>query len=732
MNISEEILAYIERDDYFPLRADALIVHLAKDDREINAYAKALAHLEQNFRLVVTKKGTVLPMQESNLRRGIFRASTRGFGFVDCVGTNGKEETYFIPPNARNHCQHQDTVLIEVEHAPRHDKEGEAKVRRILERALTVLVGTVEKKSFYQKKKKPIWKFHPDDRRYDAAEIDRSRSVPFSKEDKVEFTVTHYPNAFSPMRGYISRVFGHADSIGANYDAILAQNDVPTVFPKQVLRQAEQNASAPLSADGRLDLRNTDDYGIIFTIDGADAKDLDDAISVKRLENGNLLLGVHIADVSHYVIESSALDQEAMARGTSLYFVDTVVPMLPPSLSNGACSLHPAVDRYALSCLMELSQDGVLLHTDIRPSILQTQIRGVYDEVNDIIERRESSAFYEKYALLLKSEGGEAPLDIALQLYRARKSKSEARGMLALETVQPLIRLGEDGLPCEIVARQSGIAQELIEQFMLCANEAVARFCKQHRLPCVYRIHEVPSSEKLAQFALYANQLSLSLAGFSCDPEEATPRQFQAVLEQAKEKGMALPISMVMLRSLSKAKYSEKSSLHFGLGLEDYCHFTSPIRRYPDLSVHRILKRYLQGDWNEKLQKHYASFAQASAQTSSANELRALNAERQIEQLYKVLFLMPKVGQEFLGIVTSVTSFGIFVQLDNTCEGLIPACDLPSGAVLNDKTSQARIGNQVYRLADPIAVRLVDADPKTATITFRYLSKPRQKKEQDA
>ncbi len=555
------------------------------------------------------------------------------------------------------------------------------------------------------------------------------RSVPFRKEDKVEFTVTHYPNSFSPMRGYISRVFGHADSVGANYDAILAQHDIPTVFSAQVLRQAEQNASAPLSADGRLDLRNTDDYGIIFTIDGADAKDLDDAISVKRLPNGNYLLGVHIADVSHYVPESSAIDQEAMARGTSLYFVDAVVPMLPPALSNGACSLHPGVDRYALSCLMELSKDGALLHTELRPSILQTQIRGVYDEVNDLIEAKEVSVFSEKYALLLQEDGGESPLDLALELYRLRKGKSIARGMLNLETVQTRILLDEDGMPCDILPCESGIAQELIEQFMLCANEAVARFLQAHQLPGVYRVHEVPPSEKLTQFALYANQLSLSTQGFSTDPEAATPRQFQSILAQASEKGLAMPVSMVMLRSLSKAKYSEKPGLHFGLGLNDYCHFTSPIRRYPDLSVHRILKRYLQGGWDEKLQRHYASFAQKSAQMSSENELRALATERQIEQLYKILYLMPQIGHDFVGTVTSITSFGIFVQLENTCEGMIPACDLPFDAVLNDQTFQARIGTQVYRLADPIEVRLVDADPKSATVTFRYLSKS-QKKEQ--
>jgi ribonuclease R len=727
MKPEELILEYIASPDYLPIRADALIVTLAESDSEINTFARALAQLEKDCRLVVTKKHTVLPIEQSDLRRGIFRASTRGFGFVDCE-INGREETFFIAPHHRNHCMHGDTVLCQIERLPHGPKnEGEARVRQILTRAHKTLVGSLEKKSFYQKKKKPSLKFIRDDRRFDDAIVDLNRSVPFAKGDKVELTITHYENDFSPTRGYISRSFGHADTVGANYEAILAQHEVPTVFSKEVLRQCERAAATPLCADGRLDLRNRDDYGVIFTIDGADAKDLDDAISIIRLENGNFRLSVHIADVSEYVPESSATDQEAFARGTSLYFVDQVVPMLPPALSNGACSLHPDVDRYTLSCVMELSPDGSLLHTEITPCILRTQIRGIYDEVNDLIEHREQSEFCEKYALLLQGKSGETPLDLALQLYRARKAKSHARGMLNLETVQAKILLDEDGNPCDIIKYQSGIAQEIIEQFMLLANEAVARFCEANALPCVYRIHEVPSEEKLNQFAQYAHHLALPITDFSCDPDKATPRQFQTVLEVAREKGMILPVSMVMLRSLSKAKYDAHRALHFGLGLTHYCHFTSPIRRYPDLSVHRILKDFLRGNWNEKRARHYASFAQKSAQASSQNELRALQAERAIEDLYKILFLLPQVGTEFTASVVSVTNFGIFVQLENTCEGLILASDLPFGSILDEDHAQARILGQLYRLADPIRVRLIDADVQTAKATFRFLPKKQSK-----
>ncbi len=727
MKFEQEILDYISASDYLPLRTDALIVTLAENDSEINACAKALSHLEKENRLVISKHQMVLPMAQSDKRSGIFRASTRGFGFVDCQ--NGAvTQTFFIAAHHRNHCANGDRVLIQIGKMPKNGKEGEAKVTRILEHANSVLVGTVEKKTFYQKKKKPTWKFIPDDRRFEEGIIDLSRSVAFSADDKVEFTVTQPENGFSLQKGYISRVFGRADTVGANYEAVLAQHGVPTVFPKEVLTQCDRAASMPLSADGRLDLRQSEDYGIVFTIDGADAKDLDDAISVLRLANGNFRLGVHIADVSEYVIASSATDKEAMARGTSLYFVDQVVPMLPKSLSNGACSLHPSVDRYALSCIMELSPDGKLLHTDIRPSILQTQLRGVYTEVNDVIERRKASEFAAKYTPLLDETNGEAPLDVALSLYRALEQRSIARGMLNLETVQAKILLNGDGLPCEIVKCQSGTAEALIEQFMLTANEAVARFCESHSLPCVYRVHEVPPEEKLNQFALYASQLALSVAGFSCDSEKATPRQFQVILDEAKEKGLAMPVSMVMLRSLSKAQYSAKRAAHFGLGLSHYCHFTSPIRRYPDLSVHRILKDFLRGNWDEKKARYYASFAQKSANQSSQNELRALQAERAIEDLYKTIYLSSFVGQTFDAIVVSVTSFGIFVQLDNTCEGLIPLSDLPSGSLLDDAHVTARIGQDVYRLADPIRVRLVDADVQTAKSTFRYLP-PKHRKE---
>ncbi len=714
MSIKEMILSRLNDPDYFPLTLPELLAQLELDGIDSYHGEKAIRTLEREHRLTFSKKGKLLPLSASPIREGIFRCTVRGFGFADVTEEDGSISTYFIREKERRFAIHEDKVLLRILSAPKDGKEGEAKIEKILSHTVTEFLGTVGKKKFYNKKKKPQWILLPDDRRIEKeVEIDLHGSVPFRDSDKVLVSVTAYPGPFCGLRGKVIRCFGKSNSKKANYESILYQNGIPLKFPKEVLTDAQASAQREILPENRLDLRGDHPYGVIFTIDGEDAKDLDDAISICKTEQGNYLLGVHIADVSEYVPTHSPCDKEALARGCSVYFTDQVIPMLPPDLSNGSCSLHTGVDRYALSAFMEIDHTGAIRSFDCKESILQTKIRGIYSEVNDLLDRGEYSPFYEKYALLFPHT-----LPLLQELYEILAQKSQRRGMLELETAEAKILLNEEGYPTEIFPREMGRAEKMIEQFMLCANEAVATFCHKNNLPCVYRIHEVPPQEKLQAFSLFASQSGLTVAGLSTDPEQVTPQQMRNVLEQAKEKGVGAPISMMMLRSLSKAKYAASRSLHFGLGIENYCHFTSPIRRYPDLSVHRILKAYLKTGLTEAERKRFLGFAQKSAVCSSENELRTLTAERQIEELYKIFYLQQFIGKEWEGSVSGITPFGVFVRLDNTCEGLIPLSAFEDYPIYSETTCSLQAGRTVYHLADRIRVRLMDADPDTRKVTF--------------
>ncbi len=724
MNIKEIILSRLNDPDYYPLSIPEMLAQLELDGIDPIKGEKAICALEKEHRLACSKKGKLLPLSASPIREGIFRCTARGFGFADVTEEDGSISTYFISGKDRGYAIHEDKVLLRILSLPKEGKEGDAKIERVLSHTLTEFTGVIGKKKFYNKKKKPQWILIPDDRRIEGeVEIDLHGSLSFRENDKVLASVTAYPGPFCGLRGKVIRCFGKSNSKKANYETILYQNGIPLKFPKEVLSCAESASQAEILPDGRLDLRHDHPYGVIFTIDGEDAKDLDDAISVCKKGNGNYLLGVHIADVSEYVRPNTPCDKEAMARGCSVYFIDQVVPMLPPSLSNGSCSLHPGVDRYALSALMEIDPDGNLVGFECKESILQTKIRGVYSEVNDLLEKGKNSPYFEKYAILFPDA-----FPLLQELYTILDAKSKRRGMLELETAEAKILLDENGYPKEILAREIGTAQKMIEQFMLCANEAVATFCHKHSIPCVYRIHEVPPEEKLQSFALFASQSGLKVAGLSLDPEQVTPNQMRSVLEQAKEKGVGAQISMVLLRSLSKAKYASSPSLHFGLGIQDYCHFTSPIRRYPDLSVHRILKSYLRSGLSEAERKRFLGFSHKSAVCSSENELRTLTAERQIEELYKILYLQPMIGKEFEGTVSGITAFGVFVRLDNTCEGLIPLSAFDDYAVFSESTCSLQAGRTVYHLADRIRVRLTDADLDTRKVTFYPAREVRKEK----
>jgi len=525
-------------------------------------------------------------------------------------------------------------------------------------------------------------------------EIDDIKDIAIG--NKVEVKLLDYGRGPRPPKGEIMRDLGKTFSLDANYESVLFEHGIRTEFPYEAVRCAEEAAKEPICAEHRLDLRDR----IIFTIDGADAKDLDDAISLDITKNG-YTLGVHIADVSHYVRYGTPTDKEAFARGTSVYFIDKVVPMLPVCLSNGVCSLNADTDKYTLSAIIELDKDGEIVSCKIENAIIRSKVRGVYSEVNDLFINKSKSKFYRKYKEVYKT------LTAMYPLYSLLAERAKKRGVLELESAEARFVIDENGTPIDIVKRERGDAEKMIEQFMLTANEAVARYMCARQLPSVFRVHEAPSEEKLTAYKNFVQNAGLST--LSLRGKKLTTAAFEPILAEAAEHGMENVISRLTLRAQMKAKYSEVRDDHFGLGLSYYCHFTSPIRRYPDLSVHRILKYYAEhGD--TATVKRYTKFAAESAAASSENELKAMNAERDIEDLYKVIFMEKEVGKEFDAVISSVTSFGLFCELENTCEGFIPIEVLGDGFKFREETLTLGCGRKQYKLGQALRIRITDAN----------------------
>ena len=475
-------------------------------------------------------------------------------------------------------------------------------------------------------------------------------------------------------------------------------------FTGEELAEADFFASIPLSDEGRV-RRNE----VIFTIDGAGAKDLDDAVSLRKIRGG-WQLGVHIADVSAYVRERTHLDRAAMARGTSVYFTDKVVPMLPAALSNGACSLNANEDKYTLSAIINLTEDGEIKSVKVEPSIIRSRVRGIYSEVNEILGGSASDATRVKYKEVLSS------LKRMRELYLILLKRARERGSLELETVEAEILLDDSGTPIDIIKRERGDAERIIEQFMLVANEAVARLLSEKQIPCVYRVHENPPPERLEDFITYAHNLGFDTSVIS--RENSTAKDFAALLAEAEKRDMLPQVSYTMLRAMSKAKYLDVRKSHFGLALDYYCHFTSPIRRLSDLATHRIIHKVL---IEGKRPEAYAKYAYRAAAAATDAEIRAVSAERRIENLYKVIFMQGRIGEEFDAVINSVTSFGFFAELDNTCEGLVPISELGAAFTFDEKNLTIRSRAKTYRIADKVRVRLEEADLVRGKLRFSVL-----------
>lgn len=690
---------------------DQLADHLqAGSAKAFTDLVKLVSSMEGRRELVFDQAGRIaLPAPKKSKNQvtlqGIFRAHKSGFGFVTI---DEEEDDLFVSRDDVNFAIEGDRVEIAIKKVADRLKgtAAEAEVIDILERSLKTAVGLIvfdEDKPEYagyikSKNQKIAQKIY----------IKKSPLV-LTGTEILKVDIEAYPNKKRDFFvATIRDVVGHKDDVGIDVLEVLESMDVVSEFPEEVLAEANRVPDAPSEKDfaGRLDLRDE----IIFTIDGADAKDLDDAVHIKQLKNGNLELGVHIADISYYVTEGSELDKEAVKRGTSVYVTDRVVPMLPERLSNGICSLNPNVDRLTQSAIMEIDRKGKVVKHWIGQTVIKTTFRMTYSDVNDMIAGDKEKLA--KYKAIVPS------VDLMVKLHETLETMRIRRGALNFDTSEAKIIVNKDGLPVDIQIRHRGIAERMIESFMLAANECVAEHFAKLDLPFIYRIHEEPKSDKLQKFIDYATSFGLTVYGTA---NSISQEALQDLMERVKDDPYADVLNMMLLRSMQQARYSEHNHGHYGLGAEFYTHFTSPIRRYPDLLVHRMVREY--GQHPAEKAEHFEKVIPELAKSSSSLERRAIEAEREVEAMKKAEFMQEFVGQEFDGVVSSVVKFGLFVELPNTVEGLIHVTNLNEYYQFHERTLtlQGEKSGRVFRVGQPIRIKLTRADKMTGEIDFAHV-----------
>ncbi len=632
--------------------------------------------------------------------QGMYMSNQKGFGFVKI---EGQSSDIFISKENGNTAMDGDTVdLILLDKS--HGTHLEGKIIKVVKRKTSKIVGIF-------KKSKNFGFVIPDDKKIVGdIFISKSKWGKAKNNEKVVVQILKYPEKNKKAEGKIVEILGNKDEAGIDMLSIIKNFNLPYEFPKEVIEEAKKISKEKVTKNGRQDLRNIE----MFTIDGEDAKDLDDAVNVIKNNDGTYTLGVHIADVSHYVKEGSALDKEAILRGTSVYMLDRVIPMLPTELSNGACSLNQGEDRYAISCIMQIDESGKVISSDIIKSIINVNRRMNYHDVFDIIERKNKKVLnkYEQYISHFDSMK-----ELALILKQRRKKD----GYLSLDIPESKIVLDKFGYPIDIKPYDTNFANEIIEQFMLTANESIAERFYWIRAPFIYRVHEKPDEEKITDLNKYLYNFGYRIKGRK---DDIKPKAFQTVLDDVKGKKEENVISNLILRSLKVARYESENKGHFGIASKYYCHFTSPIRRYPDLFIHRIISKYLEANYNmnDKLQEKYNKQAIKYAEISSECELNATKAERESEDMKKAEYMERKIGETYEGIISSVTNFGIFVKLENTVEGLIRFENMDDDYYIYDENSKSIIGKtlgKIYKLGDKITVEVISANKDLRKIDFK-------------
>ena len=634
---------------------------------------------------------------------GTYRKNQKGFGFVKIE--DQEDEIYISRENSKN-ALNGDTVSIKIIAEKEGDKKQEGKIVKIVRHEKDTVVGTFQKSRNFAF-------VVPDDKNFGTdIFISKANWGKARDKKKVLVQILKYPEKGKNAEGKVIEVLGGINEAGVDMLSLIKQYELPYKFPDEVVAEAKAYGDKidPSDLPRRRDLRND----IIFTIDGEDAKDLDDAIHVEKLENGNYKLDVHIADVSHYVREKTELDKEAYLRGTSIYMLGRVIPMLPRELSNGICSLNAGEDRYTLSCSMEITPKAKIVSSDIYKGVIRVTERMCYTDVQKILDRSDETVLkrYEKYI---------SYFDLMAELANILKAKRKENGYLNLEIPESKIILDENGVAIDVKKYETYFANEIIEQFMLIANETVAEKFYWLQSPFIYRNHEAPDVDKVKELnkSLYNFGYKIKIS----KEEIIYPNEFAKILEDVKGKDEEKVVSNIILRTLRVAKYEAENKGHFGIASKYYCHFKSPIRRYPDLFIHRIISKYLDNDYlvNDFWIKKYEKRAEKRAENCSERERVATKVEREAEDIKKAEFMESKIGEEYEGIVSSVTNFGIFVELDNTVEGLIRYEKLGDEYFIYNEEKRQAIGEhtgKVYQIGDKVKIRVANASKLMRQIDF--------------
>lgn len=699
----ERILAYMESEGYVPIKRRDMRAMLSVPQEDREKFENLINELIAEGRVFETKKGKLASPKDLQMATGTFIGHARGFGFVtpDAGG-----EDIFIPASETMGAMQKDRVLYKMLHKAEKGKKADGVIVRILERGQQRIVGTFEAGS------KGYGFVVADDKKI-------AKDIFISRENtkgavtghKVVVEITDYGEDRRNPEGKVIEILGHINDPGVDILSVIRRYELAVEFPEEVYAEIEHLGTEVAEADkkGREDLRDL----LTITIDGADAKDLDDAVSLKRLGNGNFELGVHIADVSHYVRENTALDKEAYARGTSVYLVDRVIPMLPHKLSNGICSLNPHVDRLALSCLMEVNGRGEVVSHRILESIINSDYRMTYTAVREILEDG-TPALLEQYAEILPM------LEDMEELRQILGEKRRKRGSVNFDLPESKIILDENGKPIDIKPYEKSIATNMIEEFMLVCNETIAENSFWQEMPFMYRSHQEPDEDKLEKMEQFLRGFGYYLRK---KDGEIHPRELQKVLQKAEDTDEERIITRMVLRSMMQARYTAENGGHFGLAAKYYCHFTSPIRRYPDLEIHRMIKKMLHGELDEKASAYYRRKMPDWAKHCSKQERVAEDAERDTDALKKVEFMEDKVGQIYEGIISGVTNWGIYVELPNTIEGMVALSQMDDDYYEFDEKKMLVFGKRTkksYRLGDKVVVSVAKVDRMMGTIDFVF------------
>jgi len=715
MCTEQELLDFMRETAYKPMTYQELEKHFGIENAEdFKTFLRMLTEMEQDGKILLTRTQRYGVPERMNLLRGRLQGHPKGFAFL--IPDEPDHPDVYIHANDMKGAMNGDIVLVRVTAGSEGSQRMEGEIVRIARRAVTEVVGLFENHESFGF-------VVPDDKRINKDIFIKQENFKGAVSgQKVVARIVQYPEGRSAAEGEIVEILGHKDDPGVDILSIIRKHGLPESFPEDVMAEAEAAPNAiseeEIAAQGRRDLREK----TIVTIDGEDAKDLDDAVNVERLENGNWLLGVHIADVSYYVKEHSKLDQEAYNRGCSVYLVDRVIPMLPHRLSNGICSLNPQVDRLTMSCEMEFDPKTLKrVRYDVFTSVIRTRERMTYTNVRKILadEDPEVTARYEDLVPMFREM---QELAMGLRTQRMR------RGAIDFDFQESKVIVDEQGKPVDIVKRERSMAEQIIEEFMLAANETVAEHFHWLKVPFLYRIHEEPEGDKLMHFMQFAANFGYAVRGKG---NSVHPRALQTLLEEIRGSKEETVISTMMLRSMKQAKYDAESLGHFGLAAEFYSHFTSPIRRYPDLVIHRVIREVLAGGGGLPEARHEALAARMTdiAQQSSERERVAVDAERDTERLKKAEFMLDKIGEEFDGIISGVTGFGMFVELDNTVEGLIRLSDLSDDYYHFHELHMALIGertSRVFRIGDEVRIRVARVNMEEYTIDFEMVDmKPR-------